>query len=224
MVGVRNSRWSVRGASLLVLALVSSASARTAVLKDRAKMREGPSAQTAVRAELTAGTHVEIKSDSGGWREVETPDGKTGYLWAEHLTEAEADPETASTVAAAAEPVRRNDAGDRPTESGSPRGVTDEVRALRADVTALREHPEPASAADLERVRAELERLAAADRDLTRRIEERGVAMPVTRDSGAEPLPGGSVLFLGVGALVGWAASRLAQRRRDRRQRNRIRL
>jgi uncharacterized protein YgiM (DUF1202 family) len=202
-----------------VLALLSSASARTAVLKERARLREGPGAQTALLGELATGTRVEIKGDSGGWRQVETEDGKTGYLWAEHLTE-----KPDGEAAAAAPQTDTPRPADKPADATPSRGLADEVRALRTEVTALRERPEPASAADLERVRAELERLSSADRDLARRIDDRGLATPAPRDIGTEPLPGGSVLLLGLGVLVGWAMSRLAQRRRDRRQRNRLRL
>ena len=219
------SRWWVRGAPLLVLALLSSASARTAVLKDRARLREGPSSQAALVGQVDAGVQVEIKGDTNGWRQVETPDGKTGYIWGDHLREqpdGEAPPAAAAPAAApGAEPTRPP---DRPAESSPSRGLADEVRALRADVTALRDRPEPASAADLERVRAELERLSSASRDLTRRIDERGMATPPPRDIGTEPLPGRSMLLLLAGILLGWAGSRLAQRRRDRRARNRLRL
>ena len=199
---------------MLVLALVSSASAGTAVLKERARLREAPNGQSPVRSELPAGTHVDVKSANGGWRLIETPDGSTGYIWGEHLTEsgepAHAEPEPAARA--------------EPAESGSSRGLADEVHALRAEVAALRDRPDGGNASDLERIRAELERLAAADRDLARRLEEHGVAAPAPRDAGGDPLPGGSVLLLAGGALVGWAASRLSQRRRDRRQRNRLRL
>jgi len=222
-------RWWVRGAPLLVLALLSSASARTAVLKDRARLREGPSSQTALVGQVDAGVQVEIKGTTNGWRQVETPDGKSGYIWGDHLKE-QPDGETppaavAPTAAPAVEPPRPPDKpADKPAEPPPSRGLADEVRALRADVAALRERPEPASAADLERVRAELERLSSASRDLTRRIDEHGMATPVPRDIGTEPLPGGSLLLLLAGALLGWAGSRLAQRRRDRRARNRLRL
>ena len=148
MVGVMGSRWWVRGAPLLVLALFSSASARTAVLKDRARMREGPNSQTALVGQVEAGVQVEIKGDTNGWRQVETPDGKTGYIWGDHLREqpdGEAPPAAAAPAAApGAEPTRPP---DRPAESSPSRGLADEVRALRADVTALRDRPEPASAA-----------------------------------------------------------------------------
>jgi len=229
MVGVMGSRWWVRGAPLLVLALLSSASARTAVLRDRAKLREGPSSQTTLLGQVEAGVHVEIKGDSNGWRQVETPDGRAGYIWGEHLVEQPDGEAQAAVTAPAATPAATAPAeaprpADKPADTPPSRGLADEVRALRADVTALRDRPEPASAADLERVRAELERLSSANRDLTRRIDERGMATPVPREIGAEPVPGGSLLLLVAGALFGWAGSRLALRRRDRRARNRLRL
>src|SRR5438128_12458388 len=52
-------------------------------------------------------------------------------------------------------------------------GLADEIRALRADLAALRDRPEGATAADIERLRTELAQLVTVDRDLSRRLDER---------------------------------------------------
>jgi hypothetical protein len=106
---------------------------------------------------------------------------------------------------------------------GNARSLAEEVRDLREEVSALRQRPQPATAADLERVREELARLAAAERDLARRLDDRVVpAGPV------DPSPDGmgtlAPALLVVGGIIGFAASRLLQRRGERRQRNRLRL
>jgi hypothetical protein len=168
-------------------------------------MREGPGASTALLGELDAGSTVEILGETEGWKRVQTPDGRTGFVWGEHLVEGDAAPEA-------------------PRRPDPPRPVAEEVRDLRSEVTALRQRPDPATAADLERVRIELDRLATAHRDLTRRLDDRLApgALPLT------PPPEGTsaatpIAFL-IGGLVGWAASRVVQRRRDRRQRYRLRF
>jgi hypothetical protein len=102
-----------------------------------------------------------------------------------------------------------------------PRALRDEVQGLREDVNALARRPEPATAADLERLRAEVERLVAAQRAIVRRLDE-GVSTGVTdssRDGSATTTP----LLLAVGGVLGWATSRLFQRRRAHR-RDRLRL
>ena len=110
-------------------------------------------------------------------------------------------------------------AADVPTGTG---GLLDEVRALRADVTALRERPEPATAADVERLRTELQRLATVDRDLSRRLDDR--LPPTGPDSGGDGAAALPWTALIVGMLAGWGLSRLVQRRREHRRRGTLRV
>ena len=102
-------------------------------------------------------------------------------------------------------------------------GLLDEIRALRADVAALRERPEPASAADIERLRTELQRLATVDRDLSRQLDER-LPSAGSADQGGDGVAGIPWTALIAGMLAGLGLARLAQRRRDRRQRGRLRV
>ena len=95
-------------------------------------------------------------------------------------------------------------------------------QALRADLATLRERPEPATAADIERLRTELQRLATVDRDLSRRLDER--LPPAAPDPGADGVAGVPWTALVAGMLAGWGLSRLTQRRRERRQRGRLRV
>ena len=190
---------------LFTLVMASLAEARPATLKDRANFRSGASATAALVGELQAGTKVEVLGEEGGWRQVQTPDGQTGYVWAEHLA-GETDPRP---VAGRAEPTA---AGDRT--------LAEQIRELEGDVRALRERPEPATAADLEHVRDEVQRLITTQEGLVRRLEQH----PAGADPPPEPTVGMTPVLFFAAAVAGLVASRLTQRRRDHRQRDRLRL
>ena len=200
-------RASLGAALLAALLLDSRAGAETAVMKERARLRQGPSAATELLGEIEAGKAVEVLGESGGWRQVRTPDGRTGYVWSEHLVGAQAEPKRPEGQAAV-----------------PPRTLADEVRDLRSDVSALRQRPEPASAAQVDRLRQEVERLAAAERDLARRLDDRFVPGAVTTDPPSDRLGAAVPALLLVGGVLGFAASRVLQRRRDHPQRGRLRL
>jgi uncharacterized protein YgiM (DUF1202 family) len=206
-------------ASLAVL-LASGAAAETATTKDRTRFRQGPSAATELLGELDPNTKLELLGESAGWRQVRTPDGRVGWVWGEHLAGPAAAPAAGPAAGPGAAP--RPPAPATPTTL-PPRTMGDELRELRDQVSALRERPEPATAADLERIRQELERLSAVERDLVHRLDDRPVPTPLP-----DPPTDGAMTFapalLFIGALVGYAGSRLVQRRRDGRQRNRLRL
>jgi Bacterial SH3 domain len=177
-----------------------------ATLKERARFRDGPSVTSAQLGVVGPGTDVEVLDDDRGWKRIRTPDGRVGYIWGEHL----ADPA-----------VETSGRGREATGGGD---LASAVAALRDDVQALRDRPEPATAADLERVRSEVDRLVVAQRELVRRLDGSmgGGAIPVASptDASRTLIP---IVFV-IGAAMGWVGSRLAQRRRDRRQRHRLRL
>jgi uncharacterized protein YgiM (DUF1202 family) len=204
------------GCAALILALASLASARSATLNASARLRRGPAATTDLVAELPPGTKLTIVAERGGWRQVETPDGKTGFVWAENLTEDDA------TGAPSAEARPESPKPETPRPPAGASSMADDVRALREDVQALRARPEPAAAADLERLRAEVDRLAQTQRELVQHIEDR------TPTAGGDPAPDSALTFvpglLLIGGALGWLGSRLTAGRRDRRQRNRLRL
>ena len=101
--------------------------------------------------------------------------------------------------------------------------VADELRILRADVESLRQRPD-ASAAELSALRSEVAKLAAAQADLERRLggapASEPQAIPVEHGGGVGV--SGAVVFLLLGAGLGWVGSRLTQRWRDRRLRIRV--
>jgi hypothetical protein len=193
------------GAVLGALSIAALVEARPALVKDRARLREGPSVQSGFLSWLDPGTRVEVVAESDGWMQIEVG-GRRGYVWGEHMT-----PD--------AEPGKPSVASDGPA-------LADEVRALRAEVTALRDRAEGGGGdGELARLRGEVERLAAAQRDLAHRIDDRPVVVAPTDPPGEGGSGGGSlILLLALGALAGWGVSRFAQRGRDRRQRNRLRF
>ena len=198
---MRGLHRSLVGVALAALLGVSMARAESATTKERAHLRRGPSAASELLGELPAGTALDVLGESGGWKQVRAPDGKTGYVWADHLARAEPEAPRAE-----------------------PRSVADEPHDLGREVGALAERPEPASAADLERVRRELERLAAAERDLARRFDERFVGGPAPADPAPEWTFWAVTGLLGMGTAIGLFVDRLLQRRHDGRQRGQLRL
>jgi hypothetical protein len=195
----------VVGAVLGALLITALAEARPVLVKARARLRDGPSAQSQFLAWLEPGTRLEVVGEREGWMEVEVG-GRKGYVWGEH---------TAPDV----EP-------GKPPEAVGGSTLPDEVRALRAEVTALRERADGSgNNPELERLKAELDRLSAAHRDLVRRVDDRPVLVAPSDPTGEGGSGGGSlVLLLLIGGLLGWGVSRFAQRGRDRRQRNRLRF
>jgi hypothetical protein len=103
----------------------------------------------------------------------------------------------------------------RPVEGG-------EVRQAERDPKLAR--PDSAPASELERVRVAIDRLAAAQRRLARRLDDRLLSTPATQDPETDGTPGLAPLMLVIGGVIGWTMSRLVQRRRDSRQRSRLQL
>jgi hypothetical protein len=201
---VRPSRRSIGTVSLVAVLLASVALAETGTTKERAHLRKGPSGATEQLGDIDAGTRLDLLGESAGWRQVRAPDGRVGWVWAEHVA-------LAGTEAKPAPPA------------GGTRSLSDEIHDLRDDVAVLKQRPEPATAADLERVRQELDRIATAERDLARRLDERAVP-PSPVDPPPDGGSGSPLTYLAVGAVFGFIASRLLQGRRDRWQRNRLRV
>jgi SH3-like domain-containing protein len=199
---------SLRLAWLLGLAAVALAELPVGTTKDLTRLREQPSATAAQVAVLPPGTRLQILGEMQGWKQVQTPEGKTGFVWAEHLSGASGPPPQATT---------------RPPDAPQASELRDDVRELRDDVDALRARPEPATAADLEKLRGEVERLATTEREVARRLDEHGTSATPTAPPDPQGDPAGfSWVVLLVGIIAGWGGSRLALRRRERRQRGKL--
>ena len=118
---------------------------------------------------------------------------------------------------------------ESPGPAGAPSWVADELRILRSDVDALRQRPDPSAlAGDVAALRSEVSRLSSAQADVERRLGASpappplapAVPGPPERSTGGGVVP--ALVFLGVGAALGWVGGRLTQRWRDRRQRIRV--
>lgn len=206
----------------LALMCAGAAEARDATLRLKARLRDGPGKETSLVGWVDAGVTVEIVGEVGGWRQVQIPDGRTGYIWREHfLPEGEvAPPSTAAApaVAPAPSPVPTR-VDPQPSQAAG-----DDLRTLRAEVEALRQRSDGPTTAEVAALRAEIGRLTTAQQQIERRLDERTVPIvPVPASSTTtDATAGAAALFLAVGGAIGWVGSRIAQRLRDRRQRIRI--
>ncbi len=134
----------------------------------------------------------------------------------------------AGTVAAAPPgptvPAEKRTAPDAGPASSS--WVADELRVLRADVESLRQRPDSSVTAEVSALRSEVARLATAQADLERRLGVAGSepprSAPAEHGGGTGMSLGGALIFLTLGMALGWVASRLSQRWRDRRLRIRV--
>jgi hypothetical protein len=195
----------------LVLLLVSTLRATgPATVNTRVVLRSAPTTDSEPLGSLLTGTRVKVLGENGAWRQVLSPDGRTGFVMGMHLTEGE--------------PVTPPSTAQKPEvpPAPPPRTVSDEVKDLRAEVAALRERPEPATPSDIERLQARIEEMLGAQRELLRSSESRSATAPA--DPSLEGMLGLAPVLLVVGGLIGWTAGRFVQHRKDRRIHNRLRL
>jgi hypothetical protein len=226
------------GALLLPLAFAAFAVAGEATLRVKARMRGGPAKNTALLGWVDAGVAVQIIGENRGWQQVQTPDGRTGWVWREHFVAlaAPTPPPAAApagilaTATAVAAPPTVPTTVPAPPPSPNA-GLAEQVAALQAEVAALKARTPPASD-EIERLRGELARLASGQRLLEERLGGGTAAAPadlpvapVVPVHGATPLegPAGAAgVFLLIGGVVGWIGALIVRRIRDRRQRIRI--
>jgi len=149
---------------------------------------------------------VQIEGERSGWFAVRTPDGTTGYVWQDNLA---------------------FDPGERPEPTFATTTLVRETVASSTSSTMVEYRPPPTPAVDeqIERLRAEVSRLATAEEELSRRLP-RDPTPTAGSPSGAAATGDGSagaaVLFLAGGAIIGWVLGRLVPSRRERRSRIRI--
>jgi hypothetical protein len=207
---VRALRSVLCGTALILLALVPPAAARTVRLREPAWLREEPNKDSPLVAELPPGATLEVTGEERGWLKVETPDGRSGYVWSGHVG-------VRSEIGSAAqETPRPAQGGERETPAANVAAALDEIKA---GVQALREAPAPASAEDLAKLREQVGRIAERQEELARRLDEHGEP--------ADASPEGTGIAwaaLAVGVVVGWFLGLLTRRRRTRRHHDRIRL
>ncbi|HXJ36459.1 MAG TPA: SH3 domain-containing protein [Candidatus Eisenbacteria bacterium] len=216
----RGSQWKLGWLVATVAALVALARADAATVNKKARLRVGPSKDTTLLGWIEEGTVVTTDGERAGWYLVHTPDGQTGYIWQDHLnldpservvsgptTVTTAAPASSSTTVPVAPPTTIATEARTPTP---PPPVPPPAPAAE---------PEPAVGAELERLRTEVARLATNQQELVQRLERDGTG-PI--DSGPEPSAGPAVIFLAIGAMIGWIVHWALQVRRDRRPRIRL--
>jgi uncharacterized protein YgiM (DUF1202 family) len=221
-VGRRSNRklgWIV----LAAVALLAQA-ANAATLNKRARLREGPSKETALLGWVEEGTVVTLEGQQRGWYSVRTPDGQKGFVWQEHLhfEPGESAPAvmtvTVPTLAAAPTtlPV------PLPTLPLVPPTLP-EARPVQADARpAPTERAEGGVMGELERLRGEIARLATAQQEMTQRLGRGGRESAPPPPMGTDGSAGAAVLFFGAGTVFGWLIGRFATGRRERRTRLRL--
>jgi hypothetical protein len=115
---------------------------------------------------------------------------------------------------------------DPPDTTAAPSWVADELRILRSEMESLRQRPDPSAlASEVAALRGEVTRLANAQADLDRRVGTTPALVPPVQTPPERSAGGGiapALVFLAVGAALGWVGGRLTQRWRDRRQRIRV--
>lgn len=226
----RAGLWRLRqtvlgGALLLPLAFAALAVAGEATLRVKARLRQGPSKNTALVGWVDGGVAVQIVGESRGWQQVAVPDGRTGWIWREHFV-ALAPPTPAAAPDAGAAPPTTVPATVPPAAGAANAGLAEQVAALQADVTALKARTPPGGD-EIERLRAEIARLTSAQRQLEERLGTGIVPASAPLDAGPVTTPlenptGAAGIFLLIGGIVGWIGALLVRRMRDRRQRIRI--
>jgi uncharacterized protein YgiM (DUF1202 family) len=205
--------------ALLALLWAATAGAAAARLKSDATLHAKPSETSDAVGKLSAGTRVDVLSESGGWHEVKAPAGR-GFVRGEQLVLGElAEP---AAKPAEKKPDKAPPRADEPREAE--RVAAEQLRQLTDEVRLLRERPDPVTAADLQRVEEKLTQAIAGS------CENRPAAAAAPPPPADPPLPDTSLesvlavspVLLLVGGVVGWIAGRMSQRRRDHRNRIRV--
>jgi uncharacterized protein YgiM (DUF1202 family) len=182
---------------------------------DKVYLRSGPSTEGAPLAVLSAGDRVTILGSTGTWANVQTPDGKVGYVHHRYVVPLSGN--AGETVAGAQLPT------PPPLSAPTP--------------AAVQPTPEPTTASDSEALSSELADLQAEVsrlKDQVREYKQRGTAAPpVVADpraaQPATPPPArdqavGVLAVAGLSLLVGWFLGSVFSRRRSRSHRPRLRV
>lgn len=208
--------------SLVFLLLAATAEAQTRYVSDELVItfRTGPSAQNAIRRNLTSGDRVEVLEQQGDWAHVRLANGDDGWVLSRYL---QAEPTAALELAAATRDLAnarsRVEELEQTTES-----LTTELQSTRAELEQLRAASAglEADLADIQSVSANALSLRDENEELRRRVSqlttEANVAeLEITELRSRERqnwfIIGAAVLFGGV--VIGLIAPSLRPRRRS---------
>jgi len=184
---------------------------------DKVYLRSGPGTEGAPLAVLSAGDRVTILGSTGTWTNVQTPDGKVGYVHHRYVvpltgvaaeTVVEGPPPTAPMVSAPTHAAPQPT--PEPTTTSDSDALSSELAGLQAEVSRLKDE-----------VREYKQRAAEAPPVVA-------VAEPrVTRPPAPTPARDQAVGVLavaGLSLLVGWFLGSVFSRRRSRSHRPRLRV
>jgi hypothetical protein len=203
--------------ALLALLWAATAGAAAARLKSDATLHAKPSETSDAVGKLSAGTRVDVLSESGGWHEVKAPAGR-GFVRSEQLVLGElAEPAAKPTEKKPDKPASAAETAREPD-----RVAAEKLQQLTEEVRLLRERPEPVTAADLQRVEQTLTQAIAGSCENRPAPATPPPADPPLPDTSLESVLAVSPVLLLVGGVVGWIAGRVSQRRRDHRNRIRV--
>jgi hypothetical protein len=214
---VRRVRRRLVETMLPLLLLTLAVPALGAVLKNKARLREGPTKESTLIDWVDTGTSVSVIGQAAGWYHVVLPDGRQGFIWGDHLDQIEAPaPGYEAAGAPPADAAAGAPATASPTDAPRPATLQEDLQALRQQ---LDREGGLAGKADLDRVLERIDRIAKEQEALRESLDDSvftGMRTPV--DGSA--IAGGA--FLTIGGILGWMLARLSQRRRDRRSRIRL--
>ena len=232
-----------RGVLIALLIGVAAADAVAARLKTDATLHARPSASSEAVGQVPAGTRVDVLSESGGWHEVSSPVGR-GFVRNDQLVLGESGEKVTKVAEKKPDEKKPDDkpkAEEKKAEDKKPeekkaekpaekpaavetiRVPAEEWRQLTEEVRLLRERPEPATVADLQRVEQTLTQAITA-------VGEKAAAPaapvvpvdPPLPDTSLESVLAVSPVLLILGGIIGWVVGRVTQRRRDNRNRIRV--
>jgi len=190
---------------------------------DRVYLRSGPSTDGAPLGVLSAGDRVTILGNAGAWTNVQTADGKVGYVHhryvvpvtvsaSESVTEIQAQaptpPPASAPTPAEAQPT------PEPTTTSASDALSSELANLQAEVSQLKDQ-----------VREYKERVAEAPPvpgSVPRATEPRTGPSPTAPSARDQAV--GVLGVAGLSLLVGWFLGSVFSRRRSRSHRPRLRV
>jgi uncharacterized protein YgiM (DUF1202 family) len=182
---------------------------------EKVYLRGGPSTEEPAVAVLSAGDRVTILGSTGSWANIQTQDGKKGYVNRRYVLP----PSTTTAGEPATLPVAPT-LVVAPTQIPAP--PTPEA-TIAAEGDALSN--------ELAELRAEVARLREQVREQKQKAAEGSVAAAAEPGAGATPAPAsardqavGVLAVAGLSLLVGWALGSVFSRRRSRTYRPRLRI
>jgi uncharacterized protein YgiM (DUF1202 family) len=177
---------------------------------DKVYLRGGPSTEDPALGVLSAGDRVTVLGSVGTWANVETQDGKVGYVNHRYVQP------IAGTAGAVVTPI-------------APTPAAQTLAAPTPEATAASEGD--ALSKELAELRTQVARLREQVREQKQKATEESLAAPAEPGAAVVPTPAsardqavGVLAVAALSLLVGWALGSVFSRRRSRSHRPRLRI